>query len=204
MNTLIQMQAIIEAPYYEGEFFCPWPVPEFRPFARIRLWEEITNPEVGLVFAQLAQYNQIKLTSSRQVILQQILKAGRLVLPGGIQVIYAEDTIEPSCCCGLETWREWIDFLQTGQSPWLGHDPSPWVEGLGEVIRIWSDGGIVPTSDAESLDVSRTQFEQALARVEKDLQAFLWCIEPWAQTVDFEESGKLAQKFDQCFSVGGR
>jgi hypothetical protein len=135
MSTFIQMQAVIEAPYYEGEFLCPWEVPEVRPFSLIRLWGEMTYPEIGLVFAQLAQYNQIKLSSDKQVVLKQILKAKSLVLPGGIQVVCTgQDTISPSCCCGLETWREWIDFLKTGQSPWLGHDPSPWVEGLGDII----------------------------------------------------------------------
>ncbi len=144
MNSSIQMQAVIEAPYYECEFLCPWEISEFEPCSTLRLWGEMEYPEIGLVFAQLAKYNQIELTGDKQVALDQILAAESLVLPGGIQVVCKDrdTTISPSCCCGLETWRQWIDFLQTGESPWLGHDPSPWVEGLGDVVRIWSDGGM--------------------------------------------------------------
>lgn len=205
MSTFIQMQAVIEAPYYEGEFLCPWEVPEVRPFSLIRLWGEMTYPEIGLIFAQLAQYNRIELSNDKQVVLKQILKAKSLVLPGGIQIVCTgQHTISPSCCCGLETWREWIDFLKTGQSPWLGHDPSPWVEGLGDVVRIWSNGGIEPARNAFHIDVSRSQFEKALRVVERDLQAFLFCIDSWAQEIGFVESGKLFQKFDEYFNVRRR
>ncbi len=206
MSSSVQMQAVIEAPYYEYKFLCPWEIPEFKPFSNIRLWGEMTYPEIGLVFAQLAKYNQIKLTDDKQAVIKQILAAESLVLPGGIQLICEEQdtTISPSCCCGLETWREWIDFLQTGQSPWLGHDPSPWVERQGNVVRIWSDGGIEPASSATHIDVSRFQFQKALTVVEQDLQAFLFSIESWAQEIGFVESGKLFQKFDMCFNIRRR
>lgn len=203
MSSLIQMQAVIEAPYYEGEFFCPWKIPEFQPFSMIRLYGEMTYPEIGLIFAQLAQYNQIELSGDKQSVLKQLLEAENLVLPGGIQVVCeSQNTISPSCCCGLETWREWIDFLKTGKSPWLGHDPSPWVEMQGDVIRIWSDGGIEPVCNAFHINVSRAHFAKTLILVERDLQAFLFCIESWAQEIGFVESSKLSQKFDECFNIG--
>lgn len=136
MSSLIKLQAVVEAPYYEGEFSCPWEKAEFQPFSMIRLHGEMTYPEIGLALAQLAKYNQIKLAGDRLTVLKQVVEAESLVLPGGIQVIDAQKTISPSCCCGLETWREWLDFLKTGKSPWLGHDPSPFVENWGDVIRI--------------------------------------------------------------------
>lgn len=202
MNSLIQMQAVVESPYYADEFLCPWPIPEFKPLAMIRLWGEMTYPEIGLVFAQLARYNQIELANNKQTVLEEILKTESLVLPGGIQIVSAEKVIPPSCCCGLETWREWIDFLQTGHSPWLGHDPSPWVERQGNIIRIWSDGGIAPTQDAFHIDVSQPEFEKALMGVERELKAFLLAIERWAQNISFAEPNQLFQKFDQCFKIG--
>lgn len=48
--------------------------------------------------------------------------------------------VNPSCCCGREGWREW-DQVAPGQSPWLGHTPTPWTEHLGDKIRVWPDGG---------------------------------------------------------------
>ncbi len=35
------MQALIEAPYYESELLCSWPVPEFKSFSMIRLHGEM-------------------------------------------------------------------------------------------------------------------------------------------------------------------
>ncbi|MDJ0705407.1 MAG: hypothetical protein QNJ46_19155 [Leptolyngbyaceae cyanobacterium MO_188.B28] len=204
MKSLIQMQAVIEAPYHEGEFLCPWPVSEFEPFSMIRLCGDMTYPEIGLIFAQLAQYNQIELTNDKQAVLEQLLEAESLVLPGGIQILSEEKVIPPSCCCGLETWREWINFLKTGNSPWLGHDPSPWVESQGNVIRVWSDGGIEPIKNAFYVDVSRPYFKRALMLVEQELQAFLFSIESWAQNVGFTGSNGLFQKFDDCFKIGRR
>lgn len=200
--TLIQMQAVIEAPYYEGEFSCPWAIVKFEPYSMMRLHGLMTYPEIGLVFAQLAKYNKIELTGDRLTVLKQVVAAESLVLPGGIQIISdSHETIFPSCCCGLETWREWIDFLKTGQTPWLGHDPSPFVENRGDVIRIWSDGGMGTVSDAFYIDVSRDRFAKALILVEQDLQAFLPLIESWAQEVGCTESTKLSQKFDEGFNV---
>ncbi|NEQ68301.1 MAG: hypothetical protein F6K21_22930 [Symploca sp. SIO2D2] len=203
MDSLIQMQAVVETPYHEGEFVCPWEVPEFQPFSLLPVSGEMTYPEIGLVVAQLAQYNQIELTNDKQVVLRDILKAEGLVLPGGIQVISeGKKPISPSCCGGLETWREWIDFLQTGDSPWLGHDPSPWMENQGYFIRIWSDGGMEPAKNAFYIDVSRSDFERGLRQVEQELQAFLFCIESWAQEIEFAESRELLQKVDECFQIG--
>lgn len=201
MNSLIQMQAVMETPDYEDDVSCPWQIPEYTPFSMIRLFGEITSPEVGIVFAQLAEYNQIELANDKQSVLEQILEAESLVLPGGIKVISKDKSISPSCCCGLETWREWIMFLETGQSPWLGHDPSPWLERQGDLIRIWSDDSIEPVSRVFCIDVPRPDFERALILVERDLQAFLYSIESWAQDVGFARSNELSQKFDECFNI---
>ena len=184
----MQLQAVMEAPYYQGKFHCPWDVPKFKSFSTIRVHAEMTLPEIGLVFAQLANYNQIPLANDGQTVLQQIVEAETLVLPGGIRVVCeSQKTISPSCCCGLETWREWLDFLKTGNSPWLGHDPSPWLEIQGETVRIWSDGGLGDVvKDAFYVDVSRDRIQKALRQIERDLQGFLYSIESWAQTVGFE------------------
>lgn len=207
MSSLIQMQAVMEAPHYEDEFSCPWETPEFQPFSMIRLHGEMTYQEIGLVFAQLAQYNQIELAGDLLTVLNQIIAAESLILPGGIQIIdELQNIISPSCCCGLETWREWVDFLKTGKTPWLGHDPSPFVENRDDVVRVWSDGGIdysagQSVNNAFYIDVSRDRFAKDLILVEQDLQAFLFCIDSWAKEVGFRESSKLCQKFDKCFNV---
>jgi hypothetical protein len=139
MTSPFQLQAVIEAPYFQDKFICSWDV---SPFSWIRLSGEITYSEIGLVFVQLVQYNKLDLSGESQTFLKQIVEAESLVLLGGIQAVWADKVIPPSCCCGLETWRDWQEFLKTGETSWLGHDPSPWLEIRGDLIRIWSDGGL--------------------------------------------------------------
>ena len=109
--------------------------------------------------------------------------------------------ISPSCCCGLEDWREWRDFLETEDSPWLGHDPSPWIERQGKVVRVWSDESV---STAFNIEIPLYHFEAELIRVEQEIQAFLFRIEGWVEAISFVESSKLVHKFDEYFNIRRR
>ncbi|WP_298919641.1 hypothetical protein [uncultured Nostoc sp.] len=120
------LQAVIEAPCYEGEPLWPWFVADYKPFSRIQLYGEITDLEVGLIFAQLVKYNDLDSESDANDVLYQVIESKTLILPGGLQVrSSADELICPGCCCGLEEWREWLDFLTTGRSPWLGQRSKP-------------------------------------------------------------------------------
>jgi hypothetical protein len=205
MSTSFQLQAVIEFYSFEAESECPWEVAEIDEFARIRLSAEMTQPEIGAFFAQVSGYNQIDRSRSRDAILKDIIAADSLVLAGGIQAVFEEQVISPSCCCGLERWREWQDFLQAGETPWLGHDPSPWLEQVDGVIRIWSDGGLGDSmKNAFKIDVERAAFERALQAVERDLLGFRFCIESWCESVGFKQARELAEKVEQSFQIGSR
>ncbi|MEH2404715.1 hypothetical protein [Nostoc sp.] len=111
------LQAVIEAPWYEGEPLCPWFVADHKPFSRIQLYGEMTDLEVGLIFAQLVKYNDLDSESDAYEVLYQVIESETLILPGGLQVrSTADELIYPGCCCGLEEWREWLDFLTKGRS----------------------------------------------------------------------------------------
>jgi hypothetical protein len=204
MNSSFQLQAVIESPYFPEEFVCPWEISAGAELSPIRLSGEMTYPEIGLVFAQLVQYNQIDFLGDRQTILNQLIAAENLILPGGIQAVLGDQIIAPSCCCGLETWREWQVFLAEGETPWLGHDPSPWLEVVaGDRIRIWSDGGLGESvKNAFHIEVERSVFRSALQGVESELQAFLVCVASWAQTLGLKQTEALTKKFDACFQIG--
>ncbi|KAF3883832.1 MULTISPECIES: hypothetical protein [Nostocales] len=117
---------------------------------------------------------------------------------GGLQVRTATDkVINPSCCCGLETWRDWLRFVKKGQSPWLGHDPSPWVEKVGGLVRVWSDKG----AKAFHIDFEQSKFEAELSKVQQDLNALLERSEDWASREGCSEPSKLSGKFDECFNI---
>ena len=64
------------------------------------------------------------------------------MLAGGIEVTSSAGCVVlPGCCCGIEGRHEWRTFLDTGESPWAGHDPWPWLERRSGAVRIWADGG---------------------------------------------------------------
>ena len=202
MNSSFQLQAVVEAPCFQEEFVCPWDLQIPEPLSWIRLSGEMTDQEIGSIVAQLVQYNQLDFSGESHMVLDRILNAESLILPGGLQAVFDDQTIFPSCCCGLETWREWQAFLTTGNSPWLGHDPSPWVEAKNERVSIWSDGGLgESTQQAFQIDVSRSTFQQALQIVEQDLQDFLCSVDSWAQTIGFNQSTNLSQKINDCFDI---
>ena len=203
MNSSFQLQAVIDFYDFDAESFCPWEIAEITGSDCIRLSAEMSQPEIGLFFAQLVRYNRIDFSESQEAILKEILAADGLALAGGIQAIFEEQVISPSCCCGLEGWREWQDFLKTNKTPWLGHDPSPWIEQVDDVIRIWSDGGLGDSmKDAFKIEVNRPAFERELQAVERDLLGFRFCIESWCESLGFEQASELAEKIKRCFQIG--
>ena len=203
MNSSFQLQAVIDFYDFDAESSCPWEIAEITGSDCIRLSAEMSQPEIGLFFAQLVRYNRIDFSESQEAILKEILAADGLALAGGIQAIFEEQVISPSCCCGLEGWREWQDFLKTNKTPWLGHDPSPWIEQVDDVIRIWSDGGLGDSmKDAFKIEVNRPAFERELQAVERDLLGFRFCIERWCESVGFEQASELAEKIKRCFQIG--
>jgi hypothetical protein len=205
MSSPFQLQAVVELYGLDAQSTFPWEIAEIDSFVWIRLSAEMTQPEIGLFFAQLARYQQIDLSGNREEILKEILGADGLALPGGIQAVFEEQVISPSCCCGLESWRDWQEFLRTGKTPWLGHDPSPWLEQRGGVIRIWSDGGLDESmKNAFKIEVERPAFERALQSVERDLLGFRFCIESWCESIGFDRASELAKKVEQCFQIGQR
>ncbi len=96
------------------------------------------------------------------------------VAPGGIAASGGRTTIYPSCCCGLEDWRSWLALFEDGPSPWLGHDPAPWVERSGDGFTIWADGGLgePDSGPPERIVVPRSTLARELATIEATLNAF--------------------------------
>jgi hypothetical protein len=94
-----------------------------------------------------------------------------LLLPGGLAAAIGDETIAPSCCCGLEQWRDWEDLLRGGESLWLGHDPTPTLERHGDRFVLWADVPDVHRPPL-ALHFDTTALATALACVEQDLRDF--------------------------------
>jgi hypothetical protein len=205
MSCSFELRAVIDLYGFEIEPTCPWEVADLGDLRWMRLSAKMTQPEIGAFFARLISYNHIERSGSLNAILREIVAADSLVLAGGIQAIFKEQIISPSCCCGLEGWRDWQNFLETGETPWLGHDPSPWIERVGDMIRIWSDGRLGDSiENAFKIEVAGAEFDRALNIVERDLLGFQLCIENWCEAIEFDLASDLAKKVKQCFEIDRR
>ncbi len=127
-----------------------------------------------------------------------------MIAPGGLRVRDTATglTLSPSCCCGLEGWQEW-NRVAPGQSPWLGHTPTPWVEHLGHKIRVWPDGGdeAAPPAGTSPVEIPASDLPGLIASAHKQLQDFLELIEPWARPLAGTTASSLGRALATHFHV---
>jgi hypothetical protein len=201
MQTRPELNPVVEAPSFSGTPPWPWRIASHQPFSFIRLCGEMPEASVGSVMAQLVAYNRLDAGPAVAVLAERVLMAESLLLPGGLQAIHGDREIDPGCCCGLEGWREWLECLETGASPWLGHDPAPWVEWVDETACVWSDGGLERVTGEFAIEFERRHLAEDLARVGRDLAGFLTRVESWAERVGWPGTPALCRKLDEAFRI---
>ena len=106
---------------------------------------------------------------------RQVREEGWLIAPGGLRATDDEFKLLPSCCCGLEGWREWYNVKPGGGSPWLGHDPNPYVDCGGEAAVLWTDDD----GDGVSLTVPYDMVGIALMLAEDMMESFVLRLADW-------------------------
>ncbi|MFF0175982.1 hypothetical protein Q3V37_25650 [Micromonospora profundi] len=110
----------------------------------------------------------------------------------------------PGCCAGLKDWRDWAQ-VSIGGSPWLGHDPGPEVEVVGDDLRVWQDGG--PNRHhgrwaGVHIDLPHRALPGLLAGAQRDLVGFLDALSGWAARVGLEQRGTaLVDAIDRNFAI---
>ncbi|MEU9117203.1 hypothetical protein AB0D04_36985 [Streptomyces sp. NPDC048483] len=179
------MDAVLET--VDTADFSFWPVADLPPYRLLTLSRRMSLPEVGSALATLADYNSRTSGDDRPVTdageqIRRLLEAEKVIAPGGLLIHHTgiDVTVSPGCCCGLEDWREWLDVL-TGETPWLGHDPSPRIEHADTVIRLWPDGGdAAQAPSARPLEIPVGDLAGILQSVRDDMQGFLSLTEQWA------------------------
>ena len=175
-----QLYAVIECPMEAPAFVGhvgprPWP-----GFVRLSGWSP--DHEVALVVAQLARYGH---GGGGPTSIEGLVADFPHVVPGGLAAVDGPEAVHPSCCCGLESWRDWYQLLNDGQSPWLGHDPSPWVEKRNEQFLVWPDGGLgeAAVGELHPIRFSKHALATSLAAAERDLGAFAGRLRDWASVL---------------------
>lgn len=192
--------------------FTAWPVNARSGQESLVLSGDLGPADVGTVMAVIAVYNHSRIAPSGEEgeepvqarLIQRIAEAGSLIAPGGLRV---RDTgtglaVSPGCCCGLEQWPEW-NQVASGQSPWLGHDPAPWVEHLGHQVRVWPDGGDVafPPAGTLPVEIPVSDLPGLVARAHQQLQDFLGLLQSWALPLAGPAASDLAPALAAHFHV---
>ncbi|WP_051762173.1 hypothetical protein [Microbispora rosea] len=190
---------------------CPFEVPSLWPIAdldgHVPLSDRLAPGEVGTLMHVITVYSLGPSEGWREGatpadLAEELLSMDGLIAPGGLQVhdSAARLTISPSCCAGLEDWRGWTALLQ-GDQPFLGHDPSPWVEILSDRFRVWPDHRPEQLAQDRFIDIPATAILNSLQVVQRDLLGFMRAAEIWALEVVPQHAPALVERLDEYFDI---
>lgn len=121
-----------------------------------------------------------------------------VLICGGLR---AEDPagvrVDPSCCCDLVDWREWIGFAERPRL-WLGHSPDPWVEYLEAGLRVHPDKA---SPSKPSVEFSNDELPGLLSSVRGDLLGFLDAVRAWTAAHVPGREGEFAAALEQIIGI---
>jgi len=202
----IEVTAVFEAPWFEGASPWPWPIAQNMSFSLIRAWGGMTREEVGSAIAVLSSHGQLE-DEARVDPLEWILQGEELSLPGGLSVSQGDRVVLPGCCSGVEEWTEWSRCLKERTSPWMGHDPAPWLEYREEGVRVWSDGGLEGVGVGEApwcIETTRTELDFALRHLENDIEGFISRIRDWVRAGNLNSNEEVVSRVAEMLGFGAR
>ncbi|WP_237535372.1 hypothetical protein [Streptomyces sp. SID3343] len=146
------MRLVLRVDVHDGDFAF-WPVAETKSFGHIPLGDELSPTEVGTAMMRIVGCNDVGPDPGEGFplppadplgyFLHGMLTSEEPIVGGGLLVVDTSTgiVVPPGCCCGLEDWREWQEVVDGGDPPWLGHDPEPTAERLGDTVRLTLDSG---------------------------------------------------------------
>ncbi|MFK0046116.1 hypothetical protein ACIQU4_18790 [Streptomyces sp. NPDC090741] len=195
---MLIMDAVLET--YKATDFTLWPIAEPSANRLLPLSGQLSSREVGTAMAILTEYNgssrrRARATEKSLEQVRRLVTAESVVAPGGLRI---RDTVTgvtalPGCCFGLENWRDW-GVLADGEWPWLGHDPTPRVEHVGAIIRLWPD---TDRHEGPPIDIPRAQLPELLGSVQDELVAFSRSVGRWAGHWFPPVSAALVERLDE-------
>ncbi|WP_416966963.1 hypothetical protein [Streptomyces sp. 4F14] len=181
------MQPVLEI--FAADGFALWPVAGHESYGYLVLDGKLRAAEVGTAVMRIADYNDFEPeeehgpcpTDPLGAFLHGLLTLPDLCAAGGFRVTdTATGTVfvEPGCCNGLETWREWREVLDGTGCSSFGHDPSSTAERVGDTVRLTLDADAKDGSPAIDLPVD--QVRALVTGAEADLRDFHRLAGTWA------------------------
>ncbi|MER6134066.1 hypothetical protein [Streptomyces sp. NPDC001815] len=182
------MQPVLEI--FAADDFALWPVGEHESYGYLVLNGELTPAEVGTAVMRIADCNDFEPdeehgpcpTDPLGTFLHGLLTMPDLFAAGGFRV--TDDTtgtvfVEPGCCNGLETWRDWLEVLDGTGCSSFGHDPFSMAERVGDTVRLTLDAHAKDGSPLIELPVD--QVRVLVTGAQADLRDFLGLAGTWAE-----------------------
>ncbi|MFE2585283.1 hypothetical protein [Streptomyces sp. NPDC059378] len=182
------MQPVLEI--FAADDFALWPVGEYGSYGYLVLDGELTPADVGTAVMRIAASNDFEPakehgpcpTDPLGAFLHGLLTMPDLFAAGGFRVTdTATGTVfvEPGCCNGLETWRDWQEVLDGTGCSYFGHDPSSAAERVGDTVRLTLD--VYAKDGSPGIELPVDQVRVLVARAEADLRDFLCLAGTWAE-----------------------
>ncbi|GAB2923121.1 hypothetical protein [Streptomyces mayteni] len=175
--------------------FSLWEVADVPPFRLLPLSGRMSPLEVGTALASLVAGGDH---------IRGLLAADKVIAQGGLRVrdTAVDVTVSPGCCCGLGDWRDWLDVVR-GDTPWLGHDPTPRVELAAPVVRLWPDGGDSAEPPlGRPIEIPTGDVPGTLRTVQEELRGFLSLTRQWATRHAPALATELVAKLDADLAIG--
>ncbi|KOU24209.1 hypothetical protein ADK52_14625 [Streptomyces sp. WM6372] len=193
------MDAVLET--YGATGFTLWPIAEPSVDRLLPLSGQLSPRQVGTAMAILTDYDKedgeggVPAPENGAEQIRALVTAECVAAPGGLRIRDTATgvTALPGCCFGLENWRDWL-VLADGERPWLGHDPTPRVEHVGETIRLWPDAD---RTEGLPIDIPRARLPDLLGSVQEELVAFLASVGRWAEQCAPPVAAALVGKLDE-------
>ncbi|MFF3611653.1 hypothetical protein [Streptomyces sp. NPDC002580] len=197
------MEAVLDTSGARG--FGLWPTAARPVDGLLPLSGRLSGAETGTALAVLALYNKGERRRGARdpedagELIRRFSTVRSVVAPGGLRLKDTATgvTVSPGCCSGLEDWRDWLGPAN-GEKLWLGHDPTPLVEHMGAIVRLWPDGD---TATGPSIDVPRDRIPQLLGSVREELVGFLDRVESWAADRVPSAAAALRARLDEDWTV---
>ncbi len=170
----------------------------------IELSKNASKKEIDLFLIGLFGYNSVDFGTNPQIGFRNLIyefNIGYILLGGGILFYDNEKKILPSCCCGLEVFKEILQAINNKQSPWMGHDPYPVFEYTSKKIIVWSDDCIgiykdkKPKDNLIFIEFDKEELKNNLLNIENEIKEFIEV--PFYNSFK-ELSSKFADELSSC------
>ena len=201
--TMLVLQAVVFVEPADA-MAASWPTATVPASRWLVLDGGCTEGQIGLFVAGLARAldpGTLRLDN----VVEALLAEESLIAAGGLRAHDPTSGVEvvPGCCCGLEAWRDWLQVL-AGNPPWLGHDPTPTIEIVGEHVTVRQDSssGASRRPAQAQLTIGLSTLPVVLASAQRDLVAFLAAFRNWTATMGLGHRGlALADAINHHFCI---